>query len=563
MGARQIKPQTWKHFAFYAFFGLTALFIFWYYLSNTAIHPTTPRQFPINSFVRYPLSIPIFLAETFSFLFALYFLYNLFTDKYRPPKPAPLPRKPAVALCIPVYNEPYEIVERTLEACARVRWPQKTIYLLDDSTDEQSIKEMRMLAKRHDAVLVRRSERDGYKAGNINNGVATAVKEEYFVIFDSDQAPVPEFLEQTMDQFTDPDVFFVQTPQYYINDDTPLRRAAKIGTNIFYQTQCVSKAKDGAMPFCGTNVVVRTSMFKELRGFSYYTSTEDIELGLRANAKGWHGVYVPQVLVHGYAPPDWRAYRSQQYRWANGNLAILRQNWKELLWGDYSLLYQMHTFFTIAWWFIGLATLIYILVPIISFITGQPTHHLWLPNAMIFLLYVNVMSGIMMIFASLSSRVEGDDITLFDAFLQYSLIVNSLFIYSKAAVNAAMRRYIGFVRTDKSGTSAPGLGDVKWNLMLGALCFVISVYALYQVSIASSVQQVRTFLPISLWLLFYSVIMASSILFVHDTPAPVSEPSTAQEHTRVPVTNVPTITVEGKAISKPASKPATMRGDRA
>jgi len=516
----RIKRQNWKHFAFYTLFGVTTIFIFMYYLSNTVIHPTSNRQFPVNSITGYPLTIPIFLAEAFSFCFALYFLYTLFNDKNTPPAPRPLPGQPAVAICIPVYNEPYDIVDRTLTACNAVRWPDKTLYLLDDSNNEKSIKEMRKLAYKHDAVLVRRPDNKGYKAGNINNGVLREVIEDYFVVFDSDQAPSPEFLERTMDHFSDPKVFFVQTPQYYINDDTPLRRAAKIGTNIFYQTQCVSKAKDGALPFCGTNLIVRKSMFKELGGFRYYTSTEDIELGLRANAKGWYGAYVPEVLVRGYAPPDWRAYQSQQYRWANGNLAIMRLNWKEILWGEYSFLYQMHTFFTVGWWLIGLTTVIYILVPLLSIILHSPTHHLWLPNFMIVLLYTNVMIGIMMIYVALHGRTDKEKVTLFDAFLQYSLIVNSIFIYSKAAVNALFKRFIGFVRTDKEGSEA-GLMDIKWNLVLGAVCYCVSIYALFNVVTASTLQQVRTYLPISIWLLFYSIIMTSSILFVNDRKAVV------------------------------------------
>ena len=508
----RIRPQRFWHLLFYAFFFLTSLCLFIYYLSNTIIHFTTDQQFPISSLVRYPLSIPIFLAETFSFFFALYFIYSLMSDRFRPKEPAPLEERPPVAFCIPVYHEPQEIVERTILACKKADWPEKRIYLLDDSKDRASVHEMARLASKHDVTLVRREGRQGYKAGNVNNGIARAVTEEYFVILDSDQAPLPRFLEATMPYFADPSVFFVQTPQYYINDDTPIRRAAKIGTNVFYQAQCVAKAKDGALPFCGTNVVVRTQMFRELGGFSYYTSTEDIELGLRANARGWRGAYVPEVLVHGYAPVDWRAYSSQQYRWANGNLAILRESWKRLLWGRYSLRHQIHTFFTVSWWFIGLVTLTYILIPLIAILTGLTTHHLWLPNVLIGLLYVNVVCGIFLIFVALHGRTK-DHLTLGDAFLQYSLIVNSLFIYTGAAANAMLRRYIGFVRTQKKETKV-GLRDVWPNLALAACCFAVSLFALARVALSSTVEQVRTYLPASLWLLFYTVILSSSVIFI-------------------------------------------------
>ncbi len=508
-----IKAQRTPHFIFFAVFGITSLFIVMYYLSTTIIQYTTTHQFPINSLTRYPLSIPIFLVELFSFGFAAYFLYNLFTDRYRPKTPKPLKNKPAVAFCIPVFNEPKDTVERTLKACTKVNWPDKKIYLLDDSNNDQHKKDMQDLSKKYGAILVRRPDNTGFKAGNINHAVAKAIQEEYFVILDSDQAPEKAFLQVTMDYFSDPDVFFVQTPQYYINDDTPLRRAAKIGTNIFYQTQCISKARDGALPFCGTNVIARTEMFRQIGGFSYYTSTEDIDLGLRANRRGWYGVFVPEVLVKGYAPPDWSAYVTQQYRWANGNLAILREGLGKLAWGPHSFLHQMHTFFTVGWWLIGVATLIYILVPLISVLTGMPTHHMWLTNFVLGLLYVNVMVGIMMIFVALNSRTEDDKVTLFDAFLQYSLITNSLFVYTRAAINALFRRYAGFVRTSKVEARS-GLWDIKWNLLLALVCFLVSVFALYNVAIASDTQQVRTYLPISVWLLFYAVVLTSSILFV-------------------------------------------------
>jgi cellulose synthase (UDP-forming) len=385
------------------------------------------------------------------------------------------------------------------------------VYVLDDSNQPKDIKNMQELAHKHGATLVRRDGNEGYKAGNINNAIKHHVSEEFFVILDADQAPEPEFLLETMDHFSDPQVAFVQTPQHFINDATPLERAVKVGTNIFYQTLCVSKARDGAMPFCGTNAVTRTSAFRAVNGFSYYTATEDIELGMRFNELGMHGEYVPKILAHGYAPHDYKAFSSQQYRWANGNLAILRESWLRLLRGDYSLRYLFHTFFTLGWWLIGFVTFAYILVPLLSFFLGG-THHTWLPTWMLLATYPYVLVGIMMVFVSLHNRTD-EKVTFQDAFLQYSLLTNSMFIYARAAANALVGRYIGFVRTSKRRSST-GLGLIKWNLLLAAVCFGFSIYAVYHAAIAPDFIQFRTYLPISLWLLFYSVVLSSSILFI-------------------------------------------------
>ncbi|HLC50099.1 MAG TPA: glycosyltransferase, partial [Candidatus Nanoarchaeia archaeon] len=283
---KNINRQAAGHIVFYALFGLISTILMGYYLSNTVIHFTTPQQFPINSFQRFPLSFLIFPAEVFSFLFTLYFIYNMINGNIKSKTPNPFPNKKetSVAVLIPVYNEPKEIVANTLSACRKLRWEGGTkIYLLDDSTKEKDMQNMNFLSKKFGCSLVRRKDRIGYKAGNINNALREKIQEEFFVILDSDQAPEPEFLEETMDFFTDSNVAFVQTPQHFVNTGTPLERASKLGTSIFYYSQCVSKAKDGALPFCGTNAVMRTSAFKKVSGFSYYTATEDIELGLRLN----------------------------------------------------------------------------------------------------------------------------------------------------------------------------------------------------------------------------------------------------------------------------------------
>ena len=512
---KEIRQQNGRYVLFYIVFALIGTVLMTYYLSNTIIHFTTSQQFPINSFHRFPLTYLIFPAELFSFVFSLYFVYNLIHGNSAGKKPEPLQKKDSisVAILLPVYNEPKDIVERTLSKCKELRWKGGVrIYLLDDSTKEKNIKDMEQLSKRFGAVLIRRKDRIGYKAGNINNAINNHVTERYFCIFDSDQAPEPEFLEETMDYFSDDKVCFVQTPQYFVNDTTPIERAQKMGTNIFYQAQCVSKAKDFAMPFCGTNAVIRSDVFRLVNGFSYYTSTEDIELGLRMNEEGFHGAYVPKVLVKGYSPTHFSAYASQQYRWANGNLAILRESWKSIMFGKFSFRQQIHFLFTTGWWLIGIVSFLYILVPILSFFFGG-THHTWLPTWMLAILFLNVALGISMIYTSLSGRDEDDRITFKDAFLQYSLITNSMFIYAQAAISAVFKRYIGFVTTSKTSRKT-GLKEIRLNIIFAAVCFAFSIFGLYKAMITANPEQIRTYLPISLWMLFYAIILGSSIFFV-------------------------------------------------
>lgn len=512
-----IRKQKGRYNVFYILFGVCNLFLLIYYLSNTIIAFTTPQQFPIQSFLRFPLSILIFPVEVYSILFGLYFVYLLLNNSRAYPKKPKGNLYADVAILIPIYHEPAHIVERTVKACKKISWPKKvTIYLLDDSTNQVYKKQASRIAKTFNCKLVRRDNREGYKAGNINNALSNVITEDYFVILDSDQAPKSQFLEEAMPYLIDKQVGFVQTPQYYLNDSTPLERAAKMGTNIFFQTQCAGKSYDGATPFCGTNAIIRTEAFKKVRGFSYYTSTEDIELGIKINNAGYRGTYLPMILIEGFGPIDFPSYRSQQYRWANGNLAILRERAFHLITGNFSLRYLIHTFFTLSWWFIGIVSLIFIMVPLTSLFFSLGTHHAWLPSSLIMLLYFNVGLGISLVYVSLHGRY--DKVTLRDALLQYSLITNSMFIYTKAALNVVLKRYIGFERTNKSG-SLSNYWDVKWNLILAVICYGACLYALFMATRATDIIQLRSYLPISLWLLFYTIVLTSSIIFIGTTGA--------------------------------------------
>ena len=89
-----------------------------------------------------------------------------------------------------------------------------------------------------------------------------------------------------------------------------------------------------------------------------------------------------------------------------------------------------------------------------------------------------------------------------------------MFIYARAALNAIVfKRYIGFVTTNKRESSSD-LRNIKWNLIFGGVLFLTAVYTLYLSLIASNYDQFRESFPVSLWLLFYSLVLGSSIIFI-------------------------------------------------
>jgi cellulose synthase/poly-beta-1,6-N-acetylglucosamine synthase-like glycosyltransferase len=139
---------------------------------------------------------------------ALVWLYY----KHRDHKPKPAGRfseLPVVTVQLPLYNEMY-VVERLLDAVAGIRYPRDRfqVQVLDDSTDEtQDIckKKIAELAVRFpdlDVEYVHRTDRTGFKAGALHNGIKTA-KGEFILIFDADFVPAPDVLERSIDHFSE------------------------------------------------------------------------------------------------------------------------------------------------------------------------------------------------------------------------------------------------------------------------------------------------------------------------------------------------------------------------
>ena len=128
---------------------------------------------------------------------------------------------PAVTVQLPIYNELY-VAERLINAVANLDYPldRLEIQVLDDSTDEtvqvieRAVERIRTRGIR--IYHVHRTDRVGYKAGALANGLALA-RGEFLAIFDADFVPPAEFLKQTLPHFQDQRLAFVQTRWGHLN----------------------------------------------------------------------------------------------------------------------------------------------------------------------------------------------------------------------------------------------------------------------------------------------------------------------------------------------------------
>jgi cellulose synthase (UDP-forming) len=82
--------------------------------------------------------------------------------------------------------------------------------VLDDGRRD----EMRKVAAEEGATYITRDSNIGFKAGNLRNAMEQS-SGDFIVICDADTRPFPTILEHTLGYFRDPDVAWVQTPQWF------------------------------------------------------------------------------------------------------------------------------------------------------------------------------------------------------------------------------------------------------------------------------------------------------------------------------------------------------------
>ena len=145
---------------------------------------------------------------------------------------------------------------------------------------------------------------------------------EFFVIFDADFAPDPEFLHETMPYFATDKVAFVQTPQIYGNLKSVLSRGSGYMQSVFYALIQSGKNRFNAAFCVGTNVVFRRNAIADIGGMYQKSKSEDIWTSILLHERGWRSVYTGKMLAVGDTPETVEAYSKQQLRWATGAFEI-------------------------------------------------------------------------------------------------------------------------------------------------------------------------------------------------------------------------------------------------
>jgi cellulose synthase (UDP-forming) len=236
----------------------------------------------------------------------------------------PPDKLPSVDVYIPTFNEPMEVLEKTITGVLCLDYPNVNAWVLDDGRRPW----VKAFCEAKGVGYLTRPDNAHAKAGNINHAL-TKTSADFVAIFDADFIPQRSFLMRTIGFFDDPNIGVVQVPHAFYNYDPTqsslaLQKTLPDDQRFFFDAVMPSRDGWNAAFCCGSNSVTRRAALRSVGDMLPTESiTEDMLFSITLLRQGYITRYLCERLAIGLAPEGLKAFFVQRRRWARGAMQIL------------------------------------------------------------------------------------------------------------------------------------------------------------------------------------------------------------------------------------------------
>jgi len=242
--------------------------------------------------------------------------------------------QPKVSIHVPAYNEPPAMLIETLDALARLDYPDYEVLVIDNNTRDEAVWRP---VEAHCAALGARfrffhvAPLAGFKAGALNYALdRTAPDAAIVAVIDSDYVVDARWLRDLTPAFQDERIAIVQAPQDYRDaGENAFKAMCYAEYRGFFQIGMITRNERNAIIQHGTMTMVRRRQLEACR-WAEWCITEDAELGLRIFEAGWDASYVPESYGRGLMPDTFIDFKKQRFRWAYGAMQIIKAHARTL-----------------------------------------------------------------------------------------------------------------------------------------------------------------------------------------------------------------------------------------
>lgn len=218
---------------------------------------------------------------------------------------------------------------KSLSKSIRQNYDNFDVVILDDSTDESYKKKVDAFAQKNNIKVVRRKDRIGFKAGNINhylmNPECKKKNYKFFVILDSDEILPTNFCVECLKYFyAKENVGIVQANHIATRNRNLFMRLFHLGVNSHWPTYQTMKHFYGFSTMLGHGAMIKSDCYYDAGGFPNLVA-EDLCLSIEARDKGYLVAFAPNIVCSEEYPVDYVAFKKRHSKWTQGNLEFIKK----------------------------------------------------------------------------------------------------------------------------------------------------------------------------------------------------------------------------------------------
>lgn len=304
----------------------------------------------------------------------------------------------------------------------------------------------------------------GFKGGTLNKALELMnPKTQVLAVVDSDYTVRRDFIKRGV-SYTQKGWSVVQFPQDYRDyPNTLFFRAMYLSYRYFFAVIMRMCHVLEAVSFMGTVGFIKRECLEKAGRWSDEVITEDSEMGLRINLKGFKGAYVDESVGKGLMPFTWFSCRQQRFRWAYGNAQTILKHFWELTFGK-----NLRAKQKVAFWIQNAVWHTPLLISLVFSLLGG-----WLSW-----LGVGLLSGFLLsrVYSFMHIYRKLDGISYSDAFIALLFYFSLFFPMSYAPIRAFLKLKVSFYRTPKSNVKERHLYIGEFAMLI--LTFIVLIASL-------------------------------------------------------------------------------------
>lgn len=217
----------------------------------------------------------------------------------------------------------------SLKKCLNQDYKYTRFVILDDSNDVEYKMRIDAFSAKYGVKVVRRKNRQGFKAGNINNYLMSKECEldgsfDYCVILDSDEIIPNNFVSECLRYFyCDNKIGIVQASHISTRNRNFFMKLFHIGVNSHWPTYQTMKHFYGFSTMLGHGAMIKRECYMSAGGFPNLVA-EDLCLSIEARNKGYYVAFAPNIICEEEYPVDYVAFKKRHSKWTQGNLEFIK-----------------------------------------------------------------------------------------------------------------------------------------------------------------------------------------------------------------------------------------------